>query len=91
MSASQVKTAIVPSPFHRRSRRHLLLAASLAVLGAGAVYQGIASPFASAAPRPAPPSHAMTPTTEQSLPAYPANADADVGPGQCEPVLVGAP
>jgi hypothetical protein len=32
----------------------------------------------------------MIPTTEQSLPAYPANADADVGPGQCEPVLVGA-
>lgn len=70
---------------------YLLLAALLAALGAGAVYQRLGSPFASAAPLPAPPSHAMTPTTEQSLPAYPANADTDVGPGQIEPVLVGAP
>jgi hypothetical protein len=91
MSASQVKTAVVPSPFHRRHPRRILLAALLAVLGAAAVYLGIGSPFASAAPGPAPPSHATTPTTEQSLPAYPANADADVGPGQVEPVLVGAP
>jgi hypothetical protein len=33
---------------------------------------------------------AMPSATEQSLPAYPASADTDVGPGQMEPVLVGA-
>lgn len=76
MSASRAKTAV--------------LAALLTALGAAAFDQGIGPTFASAAPRAALPSRAMTSTTEQSLPVYPANADADVGPGQCEPVLVGA-
>ncbi len=67
------------------------MAAVLAVLGAAAVYQGIGSLFPSAGPRPAPPSHALTPTTEQSLPACSASADADIGPGNIEPMLVGTP
>ncbi len=91
MSASQVKTAVVSSPFHSRNPSRILLAALLVVLGAAAAYLGIGSPFASAAPRPAPPPRAMTPTTEQLLPVYPASAVADVGPGQVEPTLVGAP
>jgi hypothetical protein len=71
--------------------RRIVLAVLLAVLGAAVVYEGIGWHLAAAAPRPALPSQAMTPTTEQSLPVYPARADVDVGPGQCEPVLVGAP
>ena len=42
-------SASVSSTFHRRSRRRLLLAVSLAVLGVVAVYQWIGSPFAAAA------------------------------------------
>jgi hypothetical protein len=91
MNNPKEKTALVPSPVRRRKARRILLAALLAVLGAAAAYKGIGSPSASAAPQSAPPSGAMTPTTEQSLPAYPANADTDFGPGQIEPMLVRTP
>ena len=76
----------------RRERRHrLLVAIALAVLGAGAAYVAIGSPFASAAPRTVPPSAARAVTTQDSLRWYIADADADVGPGQCEPCVVNAP
>ena len=89
MSASE-KTALVPLPLHRSNARRVLLAALMALLAAAAIYKGFGSRLASAAPQPASPSVGMTPT-EQSLPAYPASADADVGPADVEPVLVGSP
>ena len=89
MSASRLTT--VPSHLYGRNLRHILLAALLAVLVAAAVYRGFHSRIASAAQRPASPSRSVTPATEQSLPVYPASSDADVGPGDVEPILVGSP
>ena len=68
----------------------VILAVSLAEPGGVAVYEGIGSQFASAAPQPAPGSHAMTPTTEPSIAAYPPSAEGDVGRRNVEPVLVGS-
>ena len=83
-------TAIVAPPVGRRRRWRVLLAALLAVLGAGAVYRGHRSSLASAAPRPALPPPAQPPI-EQSVQPHHANADVDVGPGEVEPIPVGAP
>ena len=91
MSASQVRTAVVSSPFHPRNRRHILLAALVAVFGVSAIYLGIGSPFASAAPQSVPPSSATAPSIQDSQQWHTADADADVGPGQCEPCVVGSP
>jgi|GEM_PF-6222695 len=74
----------------RRLRGLLFLGVSLAVLGLGAVYRGTASRVTPAAPRTDPPSDAMTPMTPQSVQSQVADADADLGPGQCEPCVVGS-
>jgi len=91
MNAPQVKTAVVSSPFHRRNRPRILLAALVAVFGASAIYLGIGSPFASAAPESVPPSSATAPSIQDSQQWHAADADADVGPGDCEPCVVGSP
>ena len=75
-----------------RERRHRLLAAiALVVLGAAATYAAVGSPFASAATQSVRPSTAGAVTTQDSQRWHIADADADVGPGQCEPCVVNAP
>ena len=84
-----------PSFQHQR-RQRLLVAAALAVLGIGAASYGIRSRLALAA-EPQSASHAgattpmTTPMTSKSEQMRGVNADADVGPGNCEPCLVGSP
>jgi hypothetical protein len=78
-------------PFqYKRRRSRLLIATALAMLGAGAIHLGVGSPFASAAPQSAPPSSA-TATIQDSQQWHAADADADVGPGQCEPCVLVVP
>ena len=85
------ETEAPTSSFQRERRHRLLVAIALAVLGAGATYAAIGSPFASAAPQSVPPSTATAVTTQDSQRWHIADADADVGPGQCEPCVVNAP
>jgi hypothetical protein len=81
-----------PTSSLERERRHrLLVVIALAVLGAGATYAALGSPFASAAPQSAARSTASAVTTQDSQRWHIADADADVGPGQCEPCVVNAP
>jgi len=83
-------TTSLPFPFqHKRRLSRLLIATALAMLGAGAIYLGLGS-FASAAPQSAPPSSA-TATIQDSQQWHAADADADVGPGQCEPCVLVVP
>ena len=89
MNNSQRDAVIVVRSIGRQRRWHLLAGASLAVAGAGAIYHGLRSSAASAEPRAALPSPAQA-MIQQSVQPHAANADADVGPGQVEPVLVGA-
>jgi len=81
MSASE------PSVTSRR-RPRLLVAAVLAVLGIAAASYG--TPSGAALAEPGSPSlrRATMPVTPQSVQMHPANADADFGPGQCEPCVV---
>src|SRR5262249_20070951 len=74
--------------FQYQGRRRFFVAA-LAVLSIGAASYGIRSGLALAEEPPAAsPSRATTPP---SVPLRNANADVDVGPGQCEPCVVGSP
>ena len=72
----------------QRGRRRFAVAA-LVLLGAGAY--GLRSRPALAEPEPAFLSRAESPMTPQSVQPRAANADADFGPGQAEPILVGSP
>ena len=90
MNTPEEETADLPLSFRRKGRRNrLLIATAVAVLGAGVVFLGIRSPFASAAPQSVPPPSATAPTIQDSQQWHPADASADVGPGQCEPCVVG--
>jgi hypothetical protein len=77
--------------FQHQTGRSLLVAAALVFLGIGAAAYGIHSRPALAEPEPASLSRAETPMTPQSVQPRAANADADFGPGQAEPILVGSP
>ena len=74
--------------FQYQRRQRLFVAAALAVLGIGAASYGLRSRLALAEPESASPPHATTPMTQQSVQLRAASADADVGPGQCEPCVV---
>jgi hypothetical protein len=81
----------VPSPIAVTRGRHLflgvvLLAALISTVG----FRSVVAPSASAAPGPSPRLDVTTSTPQQSRP-HMANADADLGPGEAEPVLVGSP
>ncbi len=85
-------TTSLPLPFqHKWQRNSLFIATTLTLLGAGAIYLGIGSPFASAATQSVPPSSATAPGIQDSQEWHAADADADVGPGQCEPCVVVVP
>jgi hypothetical protein len=73
--------------FQDQRRRSLFVAAALAFLGIGAVACGLHSRRALAEPEPSV-SRAETPTIEQSVQLRVASADADFGPGHCEPCVV---
>ncbi len=75
--------------FQYQRRQRLFVAAALAVLGIGAVFYGFRSRLALGEPESASHPHATTPMTQQSVQPRAASADADVGPGQCEPCVVG--
>ena len=79
------------SSFKSQTRQRLFVSAALAVLGIGAGYYGLRSRLALAEPGPASPSGAATLGTSQSVQMHTAGADADFGPGQCEPCVVNAP
>jgi len=85
------ETEVPTSSFQRERRHRLFVAVALAVLGAGATYAAVGSPFASAAPQSVPPPTARAVTNQESQRWHIADADADLGPGQCEPYLVTAP
>jgi len=85
------ETEVTTSSSQRERRHRLLGAIALAVVGAGATYAAIGSPFASAAPQAVPPSTARAVTTQDSQRWRIADADADVGPGQCEPCVLITP
>jgi hypothetical protein len=74
--------------FESQRRQRLFVAAALAALGIGAASYGIRSRLAVAETESASPTHATTPMTQQSVQPRAAGADADVGPGQCEPCVV---
>jgi hypothetical protein len=84
---STVMSTSEPSFEYQRHQR-LFVAAALAVLGIGVASYGIRSRVALAEPEPASPPHATTSMTPQSVQPRAVNADADVGPGQCEPCVV---
>jgi len=67
------------------------VAAALAVLAIGAGSYGIRSRVALAEPESASPPQATMPMPPQSVQSPAANADADVGPGHAEPLLVSSP
>ena len=77
--------------FQPRRRQRLFVAAALAVLGIGAASYGVRSRLARAEPASGSLPRATTPMTPQSVPPHPASAEADFGPGQCEPCLVALP
>ena len=91
MSTPDEATTSRPLSPRRRWRRSLLLAATaVALLGAGGLYLLIGSPVASAATQSGQPSSKTAPAaTKDSQRWHAADADADVGPGQCEPCVVG--
>jgi hypothetical protein len=91
MNETDRKTEPPRSSFQRERRNRLLVLIAVAVLGAGATYSAIGSPFASAAPQSVRPSTASAVRTQDSQRWYIADPDADVGPGQCEPCVVNAP
>jgi hypothetical protein len=92
MRTAAEETTAPPSSFRLPwGRRSVILALSFAAVAAVAYYGGTLSRPAAAAPEPvlrSPPPAALTLESQR---LYPANADADVGPGQAEPVLVGSP
>jgi len=69
----------------------LFLTALMAIVLAGFFRFGISGPLASSPPPGASPSREAAVTTEQSFPMREASSGDDVGPGQAEPILVGAP
>ena len=75
--------------FQDRGGRSLLVAAAPVFLAIGAAY-GIHSRPALAKPEAASLSRPGTPMTPQSMQPRAASADADLGPGQAEPILVGS-
>ena len=75
-------------PSFQEQRRRLFVVAALALLGIGAGTYGIHSSQALAEPGPASLSRAGAPATPQSVQQRTASADADFGPGQCEPCVV---
>jgi hypothetical protein len=77
--------------FQSQGRQRLFVAAALAVLALGAGSYGIRSRVALAEPASAAPPQAPMSTTPQSVQAHTADADADSGPGVCEPCVVGSP
>jgi len=89
MINSKRETAVDGPPVGHRRLWQVVMAASLVPLGAGVVHPGLRSFFGSAPPGPVLPSAAAQ-TIKQSVPSHAADADADVGPGEVEPVLVGA-
>jgi hypothetical protein len=91
MNNSDKNTAVLPLSIPRKTRQGFLLLALLAVLGAGALFHGIVAPLASVAPRSAPLSDVTTPLPHQSVPPHAANANAELGPGVVEPLLVASP
>src|SRR5215475_11852580 len=76
--------------FQDQRGRRLLVTAALASLGFGAAAYGIHSRPALAEPARASLSRAETPMTPQSVQPRAASADADFGPGNAEPILVGS-
>ena len=77
--------------FQDRRYRSLFVAAALAFLGIGAAGYGVHSRVALAEPEPTSLSRVGTPTSPQSVQLRAASADDDVGPGNCEPCVVGSP
>ena len=75
--------------FQSRRPQRLVVAAALAVLGIGAVFYGTRSGQALAEPESTTRPNVTTSMTPQSVPAHTADPDADFGPGQCEPCVVG--
>jgi hypothetical protein len=73
----------------QQSRQPLFFAAALTVLGIAAASYGIRARLAPAEPESALPSQVTTPVTLQVVAMRAAGADSDVGPGQCEPCVVG--
>src|SRR5215510_3569054 len=90
LTRSTAMSTSEPSYQYQR-RQRLFVAAALAVLGIGAASYGIRSRPALAEPESASPPHATTPMTPQSVQPRVASGDADVGPGHCEPCVVGLP
>jgi hypothetical protein len=84
-----MRTSEPSSQSQRRPR--FFVATTLAVLAIAAASYGLRSRVALAEPESALPPQATAPTTPQLVPTPTANGDTDVGPGQAEPVLVGAP
>ena len=84
-----MRTSEPSSQSPRRPR--LFAATALAVLAIGAASYALRSPAALAEPESALRPEATAPVTPQAVPIHDANGDQDVGPGQAEPVLVGAP
>ena len=76
--------------FQDRRGRSLLVAAAPVFLAIVAAAYGIHSRPALAKPEAASLSRAGTPMTPQSVQPRAASADADFGPGQAEPILVGS-
>ena len=75
--------------FRSQRRPSLSAAAALAVLAIGAGSFGMRSRLALAAPESASPRQATMSMTHQSVQPRAASADADFGPGQCEPCVAG--
>ena len=75
--------------FQSRRPQRIVVAAALAVLALAAGSYGIRSRVALAAPESASSSPATISMTQQSVQPRASSADADFGPGQCEPCVVG--
>ena len=75
--------------FQSQRPQGLFVATALAVLAITAGSYGIRSRLALAAPESVSPPQAPMSMTQQSVQSRAASADADFGPGQCEPCVVG--
>jgi predicted metal-binding membrane protein len=74
--------------FQSQRPQRPVVAAALVVLALAAGSYGIRSRLALAAPESASSSEATMSMTQQSVQPRAASANADFGPGQCEPCLV---
>ena len=91
MSKQDVETAALQPSFRPKwRRRNLLIALGLAALATGAFHEGVRSRAASAATVAILPSQPTALEVQESQRSHPANADADIGPGDAEPLLVEA-